>query len=76
LRKTFDSIIDPLAKKSENSKDLTRIQEEKEKPKNLKVKLKMKAKSPKSPKDPMPTLKTPENTSRSTRIRIKTKKYS
>jgi hypothetical protein len=75
LRKTFDTILDPLAKKSE----LGLIQEEKEKPKSLKVKLKIKPKSPKSPKspkDPMPTLKTPssknvENTQRSTRIRVK-----
>jgi hypothetical protein len=75
LRKTFDSIIDPLAKKSEKSKDLTPIQEEKEKPKNLKVKLKIK-KIEKSPKSPMPTLKTPEIPQRSTRIRVKTKKYA
>jgi hypothetical protein len=78
LRKTFDSIIDPLAKKSEKTKDLSRIQEE---PKNLKVKLKIKAKAPKSPKSPMPTLKTPslknvENTQKTTRIRVKNPKYS
>jgi hypothetical protein len=78
LRKTFDSIIDPLAKKSEKTKDLSRIQEE---PKNLKVKLKIKAKAPKSSKSPMPTLKTPssknvENTQKTTRIRVKNKKYS
>jgi DNA-binding XRE family transcriptional regulator len=75
LRKTFDTLQDPLAKKSGNSKELTPIEEEKEKPKNLKLKLKIK-KIEKSPKEPMPTLKTPENTQRSTRIRIKTKKYA
>ena len=75
LRKTFDTLQDPLAKKSGNSKELTPIEEEKEKPKNLKIKLKIK-KIEKSPKDPMPTLKTPENLKRSTRIRIKAKKYS
>ena len=80
LRKTFDTLQDPFAKKSGNSKELAPIEEEKEKPKSLKINLKIK-KIEKSSKAPMPTLKTPlsknvEIPQRSTRIRVKAKKYS